>query len=117
MTDKKQKAFKQLSNIQALLSEVEVFPSLAWLWCFDVIKDIYDNHQFEHATTSDYEAIAEGVTLEQIFNKFFDDADNLGITMDLGGEIIEETIMDWMRDNDFLVALDEDSWLDQEDED
>jgi hypothetical protein len=37
--------------------------------------------------------------------------------MDLGGEIIEETIMDWMRENDFLVSLDEDGWLDEEEED
>ena len=32
--------------------------------------------------------------------------------MDLGGEIIEEVIRDWMIDNDFLVALDDDGWLD-----
>jgi hypothetical protein len=34
--------------------------------------------------------------------------------MDLGDEIIDETIRDWMRDNDFLVALDNDGWLDDE---
>jgi len=32
--------------------------------------------------------------------------------MDHGGEILEEVIRDWMRDNDFLVALDDDGWLD-----
>jgi hypothetical protein len=36
--------------------------------------------------------------------------------MDLGGETIEEVIRDWMRENDFLVALDEDGWLDEEEE-
>jgi hypothetical protein len=34
------------------------------------------------------------------------------MNMDLGGEIIEEVIRDWMRENDFIVALDDDGWLD-----
>jgi hypothetical protein len=32
--------------------------------------------------------------------------------MDTGGEIMEETIRDWMRENDFIVVLDDDGWLD-----
>ena len=54
-----------------------------------------------------------GVTLEQIWDKFFDDIDTLGLSMDLGVEIIDETIRDWMRENDFIVALDDDAWLDE----
>jgi hypothetical protein len=34
--------------------------------------------------------------------------------MDMGGEILEETIMDWMRENGFLVSMDNDAWLDGE---
>jgi len=34
------------------------------------------------------------------------------MNMDQGGEMLQETIRDWMRDNDFLVALDDDGWLD-----
>jgi len=41
----------------------------------------------------------------------WDDVDSLGLNMDHGGEVIEETIRDWMRENDFLVALDDDGWL------
>ena len=36
--------------------------------------------------------------------------------MDLGGEIIEEVIRDWMIDNDFLVVLDDDGWLNERNE-
>jgi hypothetical protein len=32
--------------------------------------------------------------------------------MDDGGEILEECVRDWMRENNFLVSLDEDGWLD-----
>ena len=99
-------AFNQLLDIVKQVSNLDLFPSLCWVWAFDVIKDIYDN------TDTGYdEAIAEGVTLKQIFDKFYEDSDSLGISMDLGGEILEETIRDWMRENDFIVALDDDGWL------
>ena len=102
--------YNQLLEINRLLGEVAVFPSLLWAWTFDVIKDIYDNNK-EIAEYNDY-VITEGIELKQIFDKFWDDVDGLGIDMDLGGEIIEEVIRDWMIDNDFLVALDDDGWLD-----
>ena len=104
--------YNQMLEINRLLGEVAVFPSLLWAWTFDVIKDIYDNNK-EIAEYNDY-VIAEGIELKQIFDKFWDDVDSLGINMDLGGEIIEEVIRDWMIDNDFLVSLDDDGWLDDE---
>lgn len=102
--------FNQMLEINKLLGEVLVFPSLMWTWAFDVIKDIYDNHQ---DLDSDY-IIAEGTTLKQIWDKFWDDAEKLGLNMDLGGEIIHETILDWMIENEFLAVLDDDGWLDEE---
>ncbi len=72
------------------------------------IKDIYDNHQ---DLDSDY-IITEGTTLKQIWDKFWDDADKLGLNMDLGGEVIQETIIDWMIDKELLAILEDDGWLD-----
>lgn len=107
--------FDQMLEINRQLGEVAVFPSLLWAWVFDVIKDIFDNNQYIHLAETDIadEVVPEGVTLKQIFDKFWDDVDGLGIDMDHGGEIIEEVIRDWMRENDFLVALDDDGWLDE----
>lgn len=106
--------YNQLLEINRLLGEVAVFPSLLWTWTFDVIKDIYDNNK-EVAEYNDY-VIVEGITLKNIFDQFWEDVDSLGINMDLGGEIIEEVIRDWMIDNDFLVALDDDGWLNERNE-
>ena len=105
--------FNELMEIHAHLSDLPVFPSLLWAWTFDVIKDIFDNNQYIHLAESDYvdEAVPSGITLKQIFDKFWNDVDTLGFTMDHGGEVLEEVIRDWMRDNDFLVALDQDGWL------
>ena len=108
--------FDQMLEINRQLSEVAVFPSLLWAWVFDVIKDIFDNNQIADLAETDIsdEGVPAGITLKQIFDKFWEDVDGLGITMDDGGEIIEEVIRDWMRENDFLVALDDDGWLDDE---
>ena len=110
--------YNQMLEINRLLSDVAAFPSLLWAWTFDIIKDIYDNNQYIHLAETDIadEAVPEGITLKQIWDKFWDDVDGLGINMDLGGEIIEEVIRDWMRDNNFLVSLDDDGWLNERNE-
>jgi len=110
--------FNQMLEINNMLGQVSVFPSLMWTWAFDVLKDIYDNNQYKDLAVNDYvdEAVPEGITFKQVWDKFWEDADSLGLNMDLGGETIEEVIRDWMRENDFLVALDQDGWLDDEEE-
>ena len=102
--------YNDLNEIIDKLQDMPVFPSLLWVWVFDIIRDIHENNQEPQEYLD--EVIAEGVTLKQIFDKFWNDVDGLGINMDHGGEIIEEVIRDWMRENDFLVALDDDGWLD-----
>ena len=112
----KQEAYNKLLYIHKQIDELDLFPSLGWLWCFDIIKDIFDNNQYDDLATNDYvdEAVPSGTTLFQIFDKFYDDIDSLGISMEHGGEILEEVIRDWMRENNYLVSLDDDSWLDEE---
>ena len=105
--------FNDLMEINNHLSEMSVFPSLLWAWTFDIIKDIFDNNQYIHLAENDYvdEAVPADITLKQIFDKFWEDVDTLGFTMDNGGEILEECIRDWMRENNFLVSLEDDGWL------
>jgi hypothetical protein len=106
--------YRDLNEIVDRVTKLPVFPSLVWVWSFDVLRSIYENNQYDDLTENDYvdEAVPSGITLKQIFDKFWEDVDGIGLSMDLGDEIIEETLRDWMRDNDFLVALDEDEWLD-----
>ena len=108
--------YRDLNEIVDKITVLPVFPSLVWVWSFDVLRSIYENNRFEDLAVNDFvdEAVPAGITLKQIFDKFWEDADGIGISMDLGDEIIDETIRDWMRDNDFLVALDNDGWLDDE---
>jgi hypothetical protein len=110
--------YRDLNDILDRVTKLPVFPSLIWLWSFDIIKEIFDNNQYKDLAVNDYvdEAVPEGITLKQIFDKFWEDVDGFGLSMDSGGDIIEEVIRDWMRENDFLVSLDEDGWLDDEEE-
>jgi hypothetical protein len=108
--ERRDNVYNELNKIVDQLSALPVFPSLMWTWAFDVLRNIYEDNK-EVAEYNDY-VIAEGTELKQIFDKFWEDVDNLGISMDHGGEIIEEVIRDWMIDNDFLVSLDDDGWLD-----
>lgn len=107
---RRDETFEQLNDIVNRIGVMNVFPSLVWVWCWDVLRNIYEDLELPVEWEDEY--IKEGVTLKTIFDKFWDDVDTLGINMDLGGEIIEETIRDWMIDNDFLVSLDDDGWLD-----
>lgn len=102
--------FNDLLDINERVTKLPVFPSLGWVWIFDIIKDIFDNNQYIHLATNDYvdDAVPEGVTLKQIFNKFYEDVDTLDINMDQGGEILQEVIRDWMHENDFLMYIDQD---------
>jgi hypothetical protein len=106
--------YNDLNQIVDKITTLPVLPSLLWVWTFDVLRNIYENSRYEDLAVNDYadEAVPAGITLKQIFDKFWEDVDGIGLSMDLGDEIIDETIRDWMRDNDFLVSLDEDGWLD-----
>ena len=101
--------YNDLNEVIDKLQDMTVFPSLLWVWTFDIIRDIHENNQEPQEFID--EVVPAGITLKQIFDKFWEDVDGLGFTMDNGGEILEEVIRDWMRENDFLVALDDDGWL------
>jgi hypothetical protein len=104
--------FNRLVSINEQITNLGVFPALGWVWCFDIIKDIFDNNQEDDADVTD-EVVPSGTTLKEIFDRFFDEIDTLGINMDMGGEILEEVIRDWMNGNGFLMYIEEED-LDDE---
>lgn len=112
--DKSTTTFNTLNKISDELKTVDVFPSLLWLWIWDVIKDYYDNNQWDDVHQDQYqdECIAEGMSLEQIWDKLYSQSDSLGWSMEYGVDQLDEEIMDWMRDQGIIVSLDEDLWLD-----
>jgi hypothetical protein len=71
--------------------------------------------QFNKNIRYDY-TIPEGVTLDIIWEKLWASPPP-EFTLEYGAEYVDEAIQDWMIDNDFIVVLDNDNWLDDEDSD
>ncbi len=109
--EKRDRVFNNINKTLESLKDLDVFPSLVWLWCWDIVVDLYENNTGEIGEWQD-QIVPEGVTLKQIWDKFWDDADMNGFTLEYGTEQLHEAIDDWMRENNFLVPLDDDGWLD-----
>jgi len=112
--DRGVKVRMQLDQIVNTLNGIDVPMSLVWLWVWDVIRDKYTTYE----TTSEWNdfVITKGVTLDTIWEKLWENPPS-EFTLEYGAEYIDEAIQDWMIDNDFLAALEEDNWLDDEDSD
>lgn len=102
----------RINSIVDNLKDLGVFPSLVWVYSWDVARDIYDNHQFDDSAENDYDVIPQGITLKQIWDKFWEDADKNGFSLEYGAEDLHEAVRDWMIDCDFLVNIE-----DEEDDD
>lgn len=92
--------YHKLNKIVDDISDVSVFPSLVWVWCWDVIRSLYkDYHDFED------DEYTIKMSLEDIFKLFWAGADNNGFTLEYGSEEVFEHIRSWMIDNDILVSV------------
>ena len=112
-TTRRDDVFNDLVEMHSKLNAISVFPSLMWLWAFDVLEENFRLYSQPGDDWQEY-TTAQDVTLKTIFDKFWNDVEQIGLHMDLGGEVIQDVLFDWMIDNDFLVLLDEDGWLNDE---
>ena len=104
----------QLDQIINTLKGMPIGAPLVWLWVWDVISDKYDTYK-EPNEYNEY-VVTEGITLDNIWEKLWDNPPT-EFTLEYGAEYVDEAIQDWMIDNDYLAALEEDGWLDDEDSD
>ena len=95
------------------LNGLKVFPSLVWLWVWDVIRNMQDTNPNVTPFSPVQEYVFVG-DLDVVFQALWDQVDKTGFTLEYGVEDLDEAIRDWLIDNDFLVALDDDGWFDEE---
>jgi|1048.fasta_scaffold93378_2 hypothetical protein len=101
----------QLDQMVDQLNNMPIGMSLVWLWVWDLIRDKYKNYEFIDEM-SDY-VVTPGTTLDIIWEKLWANPPS-DFTLEYGAEQVDEAILDWMIDNEFLSAVDEDGWLDEE---
>ena len=94
--------YYKLNSLLEGLKTLDVFPSLTWLWAWDVVVDKFEN--YSEGVDDEY-TIATGMTLPNIFKRFWEDADQNGFTLEFGTEDLDESIFDWMIDKDILVMV------------
>ena len=103
----------QLDQLVDTLNSMDVAMSLIWLWAWDLIRDKYKSNEF---ITEDSEyTVTSGTTLDIIWDKLWENPPG-DFTLEFGAEAMDEAVMDWMIDNNFLAILEDDGWLDEEED-
>ena len=104
----------QLDQMVDTLNGMDVGLSLVWLWVWDVIRSKYELYSADDFG-SDF-VVTDNTTLDVIWNKLWENPP-ADFTLEYGAEAVDEAILDWMIEEEFLAALDDDGWLDDEDSD
>ncbi len=112
--DRGVKARMQLDQMVNTLNGMDLPMSLVWLWVWDVIRSKYDMYS-QDDFANDY-VITDSTTLDVIWDRLWENPPS-DFTLEYGAESVDEAIMDWMIEQEFLAVLDEDGWLDDEDSD
>ena len=100
--------FDRIEDISERMEQLAVFPPLVWVYAWNLIRDIWAEYEYHSAIENgEFEAVPDGVDLKQVWDRFWDTADDLGWSLEWGAENISEQAWDFMRENDFLVELDE----------
>ena len=105
----------QLDQIVDNLNNMDIHMSLVWLWTWDLIRDKFDNYSQDNVFISDY-TVTVGTTLDVIWDKLWANPPS-DFTLEYGAEQMDEAILDWMIDENFIVAVEDDGWLNEENSD
>jgi hypothetical protein len=92
--------YERLTKIIEDVTNLGVFPSLVWLWSWDValstLRDFGEDEEFKI-----------NLTEEEMFKVFWRDADKNGFTLEYGTDSLYEAIRDWMLDADVVSYVEE----------
>lgn len=103
-------AYVQLNKLIDGLKEVNAFPPLVWLWVWDMVKDRLDMYTGESG--EDYITNPD-LTEKDVFDLFWEDADENAFSLEYGLETLDEAIFDWMIDRDIIINIEEEDYVDQ----
>ena len=102
-----QDIYRDINLIIDKIGELQVFPSLVWVWTWDIARDLYRNIQ-----AGSEEEYCVTMEEEEVWQLFWEQADKNGFTLDYGTEDLDEHIRDWMIDQSIIELVQE-----EEDED
>ena len=104
--------YNEIEEIVDRITKLSVFPSLVWVWAWDVTRDLYKTIQ--EGAEEEY-CVAEDI--EDVWQMFWEDADKNGFTLEYGAEALYEHVRDWMIDRHIIDEVPEDEEEEEVDED
>jgi hypothetical protein len=97
--------YTSIESIIDQIGQLSVFPSLVWVWTWDVCRDMLNNFRED----PDYQVNMDN---EEVWKLFWEQADTNGFTLEYGTEDLNEHISDWLIDIEAVGEYEE-----EEDED
>lgn len=104
-----QDVYVKIEDIIDRIGDLGVFPPLSWVWTWDVTRDMYKD--FQEGGDPDYGVTAD---LEEVWERFWIDADKNGFSLEYGTEDLYDAIRDWLIDTGIVEFVTEEE--DDEDE-
>lgn len=93
--------YNDMNSIIEQISKLPVFPPLVWVWTWDVVtyvlKDFDEDEEYQVNKTS-----------KEVFELFYEQADDNGFSLDYGSEDLYEAVRDWLIDTDIVTEVDGD---------
>ena len=103
--------YVEINRIIDAIGQLSVFPSLTWVYTWDIVKDKLD---YYHASNGEDTIINPRLTEKDVWDLFWAQADKNGFTLEYGVEDLHDHVYDWMAENDILIDYSE---VDEEDGD
>jgi hypothetical protein len=105
--------YLKINQIINDISSLDVFPSLVWVWCWDIVRDKLDTHS---PGRDDEYLTNQAFTEEDVWWMFVQDLDKNSFSLEYGAEDLDEAIFEWMTDRDILIYLEDDVEEDSDEE-
>ena len=107
---RRDQVYTDINEIVDRLNNLNVFPSLVWVYAWDVVKNQLD---YYHGDSGEDYVTNNKLTEKDVWDMFWNDADKNGFTLEYGASDLHDGVFDWMLDSDIIIAADEQ----EEDED
>ena len=107
---RRDQVYTDINDIVDRLNNLNVFPSLVWVYAWDVVKNQLD---YYHGDSGEDYVVNNKFTEKDVWDMFWNDADKNGFTLEYGAEALHEGAFDWMIDSDIIISSDDQ----EEDED
>lgn len=96
--------YEEITKIVDSLSKLSIFPSLVWVWTWDIVRYQLD---YYHKDSGESYMTNPELTEKDVWDLFWTDADKNGFSLEYGSEELQEAVFEWMLNRDILINVEE----------